>query len=58
MATFALFGAPKAALLLLSKVLALEEAPNGVRSNAVNPGVITTGGFYTLFGLNDKCATT
>jgi len=32
----------KAALLMLSKSLALEEAPHGVRVNTVSPGVVFT----------------
>jgi len=34
--------ASKAAMTMLAKVVALEEAPNGVRSNAVSPGAHTS----------------
>ncbi len=38
----AAYGASKAALTQFAKVLALEEAPNGVRANVISPGGINT----------------
>lgn len=51
---FGIGGPPKGALLLLCKILALEEAANGVRANSVSPGAITTQTLMHFLGTDDK----
>ncbi len=36
------YGTAKAALIHLTKIIAVEEAPHGVRANCISPGAIAT----------------
>ena len=51
-----LYSACKAAVLQLSRSVALELAPHGVRVNTVSPGAIVTGIFARGAGLDANCA--
>ena len=49
-AHFVDYGVAKAAVMSLSKALAHEYAPEGIRSNVVSPGPTRTDGFVGVFG--------
>ncbi len=50
------YGASKAAVIQLSKTVAMEMAEHRVRVNSVSPGAITTGIFGKVFGMDPAAA--
>lgn len=50
------YGSSKAAVIQLTKTVAMELAEHGVRVNSISPGAIATGIFGKVFGMSDAAA--
>ena len=47
------YGAAKAAMINLTKTLAEELAPRGIRVNAISPGMVPTEAFHQVLGISE-----